>query len=600
VPPRDWGQPGWMELQQRINQFLDPSNYPAPGGPGVTPPTPTVPGATARNGPNTPAGFGSGTGGATRSTGASAFTKRSRPATTASASWEYWWARNRYRFLESRLPARDDSGLTKGNRPIDPAKTEGALWLRNKAIETLRLFLDADSPAVRRGALVGLGKLSDEASFLQMLKALKDRDLSVRRAAILTLGLTGMVEAREALLSLVHGGKEGARLVGDSTVPVEFRCLAELSLALAGFAEVGPDFMKIASDDSGDDAVRAMALEGLGLLGGEEAIRFLIDFSRNTKNDYRLMSVAVTALGKTGSPLAVPHLVKQLDSRHGAVRQSAAMALGLCAPKKDTSTVKKLYVSYNRATDASFRGFALASMGEIGGATAIEYLKSVATRGRAPDLPWAALGLGFALATAPEAKVPALLLKKFDSCRNRSTRGALALALGLARCTDALETLTESMHDDDDPFLRGYCALAMGMIGDPSVVMSLRGALIEQNIYPLNTHAALALALLDDRYSSTRLLDRLICEWSETTKAMASRSLVHMGNNLVASMTARRILDFVATKTSDEITYMYLLDLLATFATRPCEFRIDRVAGGSNYLCEHPVMVYLVNFGPWI
>jgi hypothetical protein len=252
------------------------------------------------------------------------------------------------------------------------------------------------------------------------------------------------------------------------------------------------------------------------------------------------------------------------------------------------------------ANDASLRGFALVSMGEIGGAAAIKYLKSVVTRGRSSDLPWAAIGLGLALAAAPEEKVPAVLLKKFDSCRNRSTQGALAIALGLARCTEALEGLTDSLKNADDPNLRGYSALAIGMIGDSSAKSILLEALMEQNLHALNTHAALALALIEDRYSSPKLLDRLICETSETTKAMASRSLVHMGNNLVASMTSRRIIDFLSTKYSDEITYMYMLDLLATFAARKSEFCMDRLAGGSNYLCTHPVMVYLVNFGPWI
>jgi len=530
----------------------------------------------------------------------SAFTKRNRPATTATAGWEYWWARNRYRFLKSRLPDLRDAGLTKSDETIEPGQTQGAVWLRNRAIETVKRFVNADQPAVRRGALIGLGKLRDEASVPKMISALKDRDLSVRRAAILALGLSGTTEARDALLNLVHNGEEGAKLIGDPTVYAEFRCLAVLSLALAGFEEVGTHFMKVASDDSCEGAVRAMAIEGLGLLGGDDAIRFLIEFSENTKSDYRMKSATLTALGKTGSSMAVPVLLNHLDSRESAVSQSAALALGLCTPKKNSTIVKKLYICYNRATDASLRGFALASMGEIGGATAVEYLKSVAARGRSSELPWAALGLGLALASAPEEKVPTVLLKKFDSCRNRSTRGALAIALGLARCTDALSRLTDSLKNDDDPYLRGYCALAMGLIGDPSAVMSLRGALTEQNLHPLNTHAALGLALLEDRYSSTKLLDRLICETSETTKAMASRSLVHMGNNLVASMISRRILDFVSTKTSDEITYMYLLDLVSSFAARRSEFCLDRLASGSNYFCEHPVMVYLVNFGPWI
>jgi len=591
VPSRDVG----LESPPPV-----PADSPSLGSPGVSHPTPSVPGPRAPSGPTTPSNSGAGTGGPTRPTPASAFTKRARRATTTTAGWEYWWARNRYRFLQLRLPDRHDLCLTKGDHTIESVNTQGAVWLRNRAIETLRLCLNSDQPAVRRGALVGLGKLRDEASFSQMLKALKDRHLSVRRTAILALGLTGTTEARDALLSLVHNGKEGASLVGDSTVHVEFRCLAELSLALAGFEEVGSDLMKIASDDSCAGAVRAMAIEGLGLIGGEAAIRFLIEFSENTKIDYRLMSATVTALGKTGSSLAVPYLLKHLDSRKSAVSQSAALALGLCTPKKNSSTVKKLYICYKRASDVSLRGFALASMGEIGGATAIKYLKSAATRERTTDLPWAALGLGLALAAAPEEKVPAVLLKKFDSCRNRSTRGALAIALGLARCTDALKRLTDSLQNDDDPYLRGYCALAIGMIGDPSARLSLQGALIEQNLHPLNTHAALALALLDDRYSSTKLLDRLICETSETTKAMASRSLVYMGNNLVASMTSRRILDFVSAKTSDEITYMYLLDLLASFAARRHEYGLDRLIEGSNYLCEHPVMAYLVNLGPWI
>ena len=67
-----------------------------------------------------------------------------------------------------------------------------------------------------------------------------------------------------------------------------------------------------------------MALEGLGLIGDEEGVRFLMNFIETNRVSPMLLATATTALGKGQSPVAVPFLKKCLFSEHLPVRQSAA------------------------------------------------------------------------------------------------------------------------------------------------------------------------------------------------------------------------------------------------------------------------------------
>jgi HEAT repeat protein len=476
--------------------------------------------------------------------------------------------------------------------------------LRGRSIESLRLFLnDASASArVKRAALISLGRLEDKTSIPRIEGMLRDSNLYVRSSAVLSLGLSQNSSARYTLLNLAKDTDHAGKVMDNAKTPADIRAFAVAALALSPSDRGGsaaPLFREIALDESCDDSVRAMALEGLGLLGGDTAARFLAEFCAQKKVDTRLRSAALTALGKTGDPAALPCLLENLKSRHVFLQQSAALALGQAAPRGDVNAVRQLFTAFSKTSNRSLKGFALASMGQIGGAEAIEKLRLVFKRGTSADLPWACLGLGLALSAAPaQSATPDEnradeLLAVLRTNRNRSTQGAAAVALGLAGCREASGDLVELLENGDDPYLRGYCALALGMIGEKSAVPVLRGALHELNLPPITTQAALALGLLNDSGSAADLLEVFFETRSDATKSMIARSLVFIGD----SESAKELLEFISSKWSSEITYMYTMELIASLVSGQKAPFLDRMAAGSNFTCEYPIVPYLLEFG---
>lgn len=597
------GTPGGASAPGGPQNPGGPSTPPGGGnGGGSTPPPPPP-----NNGPKIQkTGFkgtftpGQGGGGTPQKSGrGGAFTKKNQAVTGPSNLWEEWWARNRYQFFD--FPGRRNdlkpvftpkNIATKNNPPRARAATSP---LMKRAVTTLRLCLSDSSSTARlkKAALISLGRLGDDKSLDRMKDLLSDGNHDVRTAAILALGLSGHGQARYALLNVAKGTALADKLIGQTKIPDEMRGFAELSIALHETMGAVSVLQEVAADRRCNDAVRAMALEGLGLIGGPDAVRSLIGFSKNNKNDYRLVSAAVAALGKTNDPSAIPHLLKSLTHKNIAVRQSAALSVGSAALRGDSEAIMQLFHCYSKSTDKCLKGFCILSIGKIGGHTATKHLKLIFKRGTSSDLPWAGLALGLAMRTEQDETVLDRMRDQFKSHANRSTRGALAVGLGLARCREAVPELIAGMKDGDDPYLRGYCAIALGMIGNQAALPALRAALGEHNLPQLNTQAAMALCLLDDEESVTLLTDIFLKTRCEATKMMTSRSLVYLGG----MDTVEELLDFVATQLSDEMTYQYCLDLISKILVGQKIPYLDRVAASSNFACEFPIVPYLLDFG---
>ena len=269
-----------------------------PGGPGIG--GPSTPGATAPSGPTTPGPAT--TGGPTRSRRSGAFTKRARALTGPTNTWEYWWARNRYQFIDLSGHRYQSRGATTVTNNPDKSLADARKALTDRAIRTLRLFLDDDSARVKRAAIIALGRLKDERSQEKIIGAMQDGNQLVRTAAVLSLGLSNSGQARYNLLHLAQGSDFASKLVGQAVPPPEMRAFAEISLALTNAMGVGNVLEKVALDGNCDSQIRAMALEGLGILGGDKAVKFLIDYAKQKRIDYRLQSATAIAMGKTHDP----------------------------------------------------------------------------------------------------------------------------------------------------------------------------------------------------------------------------------------------------------------------------------------------------------
>ncbi|MBU0753709.1 MAG: HEAT repeat domain-containing protein, partial [Planctomycetes bacterium] len=364
LPPLDFVPP---------NQGVTGSGFPVasqPSGRVGRPQTPLTPGGGLLPGPN---GGGSGS-----------LTRKRQGATSTAITWELWWARNRYCFM--KLPGLEPS--MSDLVPLTPSSGSSSFQasiltrLRHESIALFRLMIDHDSARLRRASLIGLAMLDDNDSFPAIVKGLKDPNQTVRDSAVLALGILPHTEAKYTLLHLAQGTSLACASLDQSHVPDYVRGFAEVSLALEDVSGVESTLRDLAGDHETQPQVRALALEGLGLLGGDESVLFLMDFADSLREPSELLAGAVTALSKTRDPVAIPFLQKCLLAKNLAVRQSAALGLGQVAAAGDENIVETLYRVFTQTNDQALKGFSLISMGRIGGERAMRLLDKQVLTGK--------------------------------------------------------------------------------------------------------------------------------------------------------------------------------------------------------------------------
>lgn len=553
---------------------------PKPKG-SVMKPTPTSPIPTgAVTPPQTPA-KGAGTG-----------TRVSKPMTRSSdLSWQHWWARNRFNYLHFPTLSEKPSRF-----PFTPGSDASASLnaLKEKSIALFRPMLEDKSARLRRASLIGLARLKDRDSLPDMIQRLQDTNQTVRDYALLALGILDCSEAKHTLLHVARGTREASRELNQSSIPDYFRGFAEVSLAMAKTKGVGGILQSIAEDPASSPEIKAMALEGLGLLGGEESAKFLIDYLDSPKAPPEVLSSAAIALGKTHEPFAIPLLEKLLLHKCVEVQQSAALGLGRMAQPGCEKTVDKLYRCYKGTADQALKGFCLIAMGQVGGPLASKHLERALVNGKSSDAPWVCLGLGFSLRETPDPKKAGRLVHALKYHGNRSARGAAAIALGLIGYTEAQGTLTQLLEKGSDATFRGYCALAVGMIGDPASIPVLRKALFRSRQHDhVKTQAAMALALLKDVQSAPDLLEELFESKNDVTKAFIALALSYLGDTEVIN----KALEKVKKKTNDDLTLLHCIHLTSKLLSGETAPFLTPLAEGSNFASEYSVMRRILEFG---
>ena len=490
--------------------------------------------------------------------------------------WEEWWARNRYEFFD--FPGDMDGGAGKSST----ARGTLARTVQLKIGAIQRIYAKSDKLELRCAAIIGLGRQKNRESQGLILEALQKADDETARAAALAPGLARTSSGCHTLLHLVKGSAQGAGIAGRDQVPAGLRRSAAIALGLSRSGLAGSVLKSIARDGNNGKELRSAALEGLGLMDDDRSLSFLIDFCDTPRTDEALVCTALACLGRIGRQEAIPLLTNKLRSRSLPVRRSAALALGRTAPRNDSDATAALFRCFSEKSDPLLKGFTLVAAGRIGGKKALKELRLILKRGTTGAIPWAALGTGLALRdSAPD--VPAAELMTALAHHDSSVRKAAAIALGLAQRTDAVPALVALLDKSDDLSLRGYCATALGMIGDHSGIDAIRAGLIE-NQPSVTIQAALALCLLDDTDSATHMVELLFATGDEATKVMLTRCLLHLASRSIA----KSIIESIETTACETKTRALCLDLLSKLAADRQVHLLDRMACGSSFADELP------------
>lgn len=275
---------------------------------------------------------------------------------------------------------------------------------------------------------------------------------------------------------------------------------------------------------------------------------------------------AALALGRIGTSGDIRSLKAMLTVSRGVkdgVRRSAAIGLGLLGRfvtgDDRVEVARVLLRQIERPTDTSTTNFALISLAYLlredvrdgrtdvlGNTRSDEVLLFTARKGKHLNRSFGALALGLVVAEISndvsieawqEYREDALsVLREGATSKglDKKMHAAFCLALGIGRDDGSREMLRTILVDrKGDKMLRGYAALALGLIGTPTpeVTKAVADALRERSSEELRRQAAGALGLLGNpRIPGTRMdaVDLLLSELKE------ARTQSHKGQVVLA------------------------------------------------------------------
>jgi HEAT repeat protein len=476
-------------------------------------------------------------------------------------SWRFWWGYNNDDILNLKSHLGKRTVLSTSPIYYAGANDENNVQpvqraTRAMAQRTIRPALlgsvnrPRDHEDIHGGALIALGKLGDPKDiglFRDVLLGThshKGRRIAyggqAKESAVLALGL---------LPDLGPAQKEAVRAIlldtiTDEKMRTRERAWAAVSLGLQrdrGAVEALTNLLR-PEHRYPDDNVPAGILCGLGLIGDPSVLPGLASallegdlFGRDVVNNDLLRSFAGYAIAKIGEPdgEVLKSLVKVMNSRSRGLRikRSAAIAAGVLGAKADAESKREVVNAlrgYVRKTsgDPSGVNFAIIALSQIGTDPAMRILLDLARHGRYGQRQFAGLGLAthlFYRRRAVEQKrgdpldpdLANTIVKTLVECseknRDHDTRAAFMLCRGLVKDESAIEELVRIVAKRSvAPMLRGYCCVALGLIGDAraEVKEALYLALGERRDESLRRSAATGLALLHD----AKVVDTLLRE----------------------------------------------------------------------------------------
>jgi HEAT repeat protein len=238
------------------------------------------------------------------------------------------------------------------------------------------------------------------------------------------------------------------------------------------------------------------------------------------------------------------------------VRQSCALALGqLCDLDNDPQDKagREALMAIEKKGQQQERYFALIALGQIGGRPGKGegaekninevrgYLVSKLDKGATGTRPWAALAVGVmeralldlgSSSFPPNADAKAALRESLKDCSSVDIMGAYGVAIGVAKDTEAIQLLREKMDKFADNTSRGYMALGLGLIGATDAKGEIQTIVKDAKYKPeLLRQAAIALGLLGDKTLVPDLIGMLSDAKSLASQAAIASALGFIGDS---------------------------------------------------------------------
>ncbi|MCC4771564.1 DUF4062 domain-containing protein [Methanosarcina sp. DH2] len=278
---------------------------------------------------------------------------------------------------------------------------------------------------VRRTAAESLGNIKSEKAVKPLINLLKDEDGSVRFDAAESLG---NIKSEKAVQPLINALKDENENVQWSAANALGNIKSEKAVQ---------PLINLLKDE--DWSVRWNAAEALGNIKSGEAVQPLINLLND--EDERVRDNAIRTLGNMKSETAVQPLINLVENGDPYVRQSAAEALANIKSK----TAVQLIINALKDEDSFVRGNVTEALGNIKAETAVQPLINS--------------------------------LKDEDSY----VRWNAAEALGNIKAETAVQPLINSLKDEDS-YVRWNAAEALGNIKAETAVQPLINSLKDEDV----------------------------------------------------------------------------------------------------------------------
>jgi HEAT repeat protein len=457
--------------------------------------------------------------------------------------WRDWWWLNGYVYLKPLerqvpiTPQGDDLRV-----PFDASASSFQVE-RAAATASLRAALRDGDVRVRSTAALSAGRLGEEAFRVDLLALLEDTNPLVRLGAIAGLGLLGQEEAVPPLLRLGIG--DAGPLSERATA--EERDLALLALGLASTRGTTPRFALPLRAFLGGSSTNDLRLFGastaasLALAGDGLAFDRLGAIARDRHADPALRARALWAFRAAELDSRREVVLASLDDSNVEVRRAAALALGRLGGGDGETVVEALRSACEKDGDVAVRAFSILSLGEVGGEVAKRELLHRLVRGKKLFRPWAAIGAGILARPSADPEVGLALARALEGEKNRDTRAAIALAVGLSRTPNGREGVRRLVLEGENARERVFAALAVALGEDEEGRANLCRAIREIPNTAVRTSDGLALAVFRDPDDAAILVETFESSEPLDSVATAALALAWNGSRLALERLRREI-----------------------------------------------------------
>jgi HEAT repeat protein len=348
-------------------------------------------------------------------------------------------------------------------------------------------------------------------SSLQLL--LDDPDWGVRQAAVESLGRIQDGSVAPLLVEAV----KGADHVSDQNGAAAVRAAAVEALGLIGAPAV-PALLEALH--SRHVKLRETAIGALGAIGGAEAVASLGGMVADDRSSVR--QAAMAALVRAAGPDAIPTLANALAHKDPMTRKCAADTLGTLHEASAAMAVRTAMADRDRTVrDAAVR--ALSVIGRPEAVSALVVGMRAGERDLQAAIASALKSFEWAPGDASERVVHAAIHGRFDE----------AAAAG----ADAVEPLVAVLADRD-PSMRKGALTALGRLADSRSAAAI-AALFKDPDANVRLAAADAMAAIGPAAADTLL--ETLRDRTTTVRAAAARALSAIGESRVAAALLARL-----------------------------------------------------------